>query len=179
MAKRIKPLRSNTVAKPRKLNTTALGAVRERARDNHPIWDALTKLAAPAAVMVSATCYLSGYTYKYVLLHNFGFRPGLIDSTVQDNIAFGYLPFASIVLGFLIILIALWLVQESARIFGRYRSADLTWNIRIRMRHPLSSLNLAQFTGVLLSAGIIAGAATAEWSTYRIDKALSQLCTSN
>jgi hypothetical protein len=179
MTRRTKPIRPKINVSPRKPNATALAVVRERARDNNPIWEALTKLAAPAAVMVSATCYLSGYSYKYVLLHNFGFRPGLIDSSVQDNIAFGYLPFAFLVLAFLGALVGLWLAQEIARIAGKYRSEELTWSIRIRMRHPLSSLNLAQFTGVLLSAGIIAGGSTAEWATYRIDTALSSRCLSN
>ena len=176
MARRTKPLRPNTAVRPRKPNATALAALRERARDNNPIWEALTKLAAPAAIVVSATCYLSGFTYKYFLLRNFGFRPGLIDSSVQDNIAFGYIPFALIVLAFLAVFIGLWVMQKAANEFGKYRSANLTWEIRVKISRPFSSLNLATLTLAALSMGAVSGIGTAEYSTYRIAKALDGGC---
>lgn len=59
---------------------------------SHPIWDTITKLAAPAAVAVSAALYLTGYVYRSTVLRRFGFDADLIDHPLQETIADGYIP---------------------------------------------------------------------------------------
>lgn len=60
----------------------------------HPFWDLLTKIATPAALIVSAASYLTGFVYRTVLFGAFGFDANVLDISVQNTIALGYAPFA-------------------------------------------------------------------------------------
>ncbi len=167
---------ANTTPTKHVINETPAAALRERARDNQPVWDAMTKLAAPAALIVSATSYLSGYSYRYTLLTNFGFRPGIVDGSIQDNIAFGYIPLAIVVILFVTLFIILGISQELLNQLGKFRSRDFAKKSSFVLRRPLSYMNIFQFSCILLTIGIFAGWAVGFISSSRIDNRIKHGC---
>jgi hypothetical protein len=72
---------------------------------NHPIWDVLSKIAAPGALAAGATLYLTGYTFQAALLRNFGIAGNIVSPSVQEVLAQGY-PFV-LIASLLILVLAL------------------------------------------------------------------------
>lgn len=167
---------ANTTPTKHVIHETPAAALRERARDNQPVWDAMTKLAAPVALIVSATSYLSGYSYRYILLTNFGFRPGIVDGSIQDNIAFGYIPLALLTIAFITLFITLRVSQELLNRLGKFRSRDFAKKSSFVLRRPLSYINIFQFSCILLTIGIFAGCLVGIYSYRNIDKLVKHGC---
>lgn len=67
-----------------------MAAPPSRTLSKHPIWDLISKVAAPGALVVGAACYLTGFTFKGALLRQFGFESGAISLSVQETISLGY-----------------------------------------------------------------------------------------
>ncbi len=57
---------------------------------SHPIWDLITKVAAPLTIAIAAACYVSGFAYRGFLLPSFGLSASSIDPSVQATVASGY-----------------------------------------------------------------------------------------
>ena len=55
------------------------------------MWEALTKFSASAILLVSATCYLSAYLRKELVLSTVGLKGSVIQVGVQDTIANGFI----------------------------------------------------------------------------------------
>ncbi|WP_242148891.1 hypothetical protein [Sphingomonas sp. BAUL-RG-20F-R05-02] len=129
-----------------------------RAISKHPAWDIITKLAAPVAVVVSAASYLTGYVYKLVLFRSFGFRPELIESSVQDTVSFGYAYLAAtstfiVVAVFLFLVLLNWV---NSRMTAKSLPVHSAKQKFLRFLLYLNAVNFGLFLMILsvLSGGI-------------------------
>lgn len=160
-------------------NRSSLAAVlRARISDNHPIWDTLTKLAAPAALVISATSYLSGFVYKYLLAQQFGLLPGIIENTVQDTIAIGYIPVATGLFIVVFGLVGSWslvfLINSVTPVFKKTGTAML--KVRHIIRELSALLNMTYALVLILGFGMIAGAVAAVIDADNYRETLNAKC---
>jgi hypothetical protein len=133
--------------------------LRARISDAHPIWDTLTKLAAPAAVAISAGSYLSGFTYRYVLFNSFGFRPGVIDQSVQDTIATGYIGLSLALISVAVIFMISGAIGALLGTLAVSRQGNLSKIIRQgrNILKPLVYINVFNGVALLMLIGVGAG----------------------
>jgi hypothetical protein len=130
----------------------------------HPIWDLLTKIAAPAAVIVSAASYLTGYMYRLVLFAIFGFDPNAIDISVQNTIALGYTPLAiSLIVIASFLQLAFWFARLLDYPLGSYirriNNGDLKHlkSSLIRFYRQMMLVNFFNAAAVTMFCAVVAG----------------------
>lgn len=68
-------------------------SVRSGIAENQALWDGITKLAAPAAVIISSSSYAAAFAFRQELLNSFGINSAIVSYSVQDSITFGFLFF--------------------------------------------------------------------------------------
>lgn len=144
---------------------------------NHPIWDVITKVAAPGALAIGAACYLTGYTFNSVLLRSFGLGGSVVSPSVQELIAQGYPLLLIAILGFMAI------AMVATRFENVMRSAADKWPI-LNPAYDVSLQTFYQFWHtryaviIVLCIGFFSGGAGGEIVSRQFKRQLREGCLS-
>ena len=156
---------------------------RTQISDNHPVWDVLTKLVAPAGLVISAACYVSGYTFRSVALGNFGYTANSLEFSVQDTIVQGYPPLVLAIIALVLLLgaaalIAFLIVALRRKLRARRKSPTTSrFRISRSMIRYLNGFNAIMITLLIaVAAGAVAGAATARDIRFHLSEGCRERC---